>query len=244
MFNPLVNKFSGFADLTEEDRIALDGMVVDSVRRRSHTDLIVEGDRPSHVILMLEGWAYRYKVLADGNRQIMAYLLPGDLCDPHIFILEKMDHSIGLLTEAKVAFIPKDTVVGLTDCCPRIAHAFWWSALVDEAVLRHWLLNLGQRNAYDRIAHLFCELWDRLSQIGLRCGNQVEFPLTQEDLGDTMGLTNVHTNRMIRQMREDGLIEINQKTLRILDIERLRSVAEYDPAYLHLKRSNQPGLRS
>lgn len=244
IFNPLTNKLSGFTNLTAEDRGALDNMVVDSVRRQAHTDLIRDGDRPSHVIIMLEGWAYRYKVLADGSRQIMAYLLPGDLCDPHIFILDKMDHSIGLLTNAKLAFIPRETIMGLTDCCPRIARGFWWSTLVDEAVLRHWLLNLGQRNAYDRIAHLFCELWDRLTQIGLRNGNQMEVPLTQEELGDTMGLTNVHINRMIKQMRKDGLIEMNNKCLRILDIERLRAIAGYDPTYLHLKRDDQADLRN
>ena len=218
------------------DRAALDDMVVSHVRQRAHTDIISEGDRPTHVIIMLEGWACRYKVLANGNRQIMAFLLPGDLCDPHIFILDRMDHSIGLLTDAKLAFIPKETVIGLTDRCPQIARGFWWSTLVDEAILRHWLLNLGQREAYDRIAHLFCELWDRLTQVGLRSGNLIEVPLTQEQLGDTMGLTSIHINRMIKRMRDEGLIEVQNKRLRILDIEHLREVAGYDPLYLHLKR--------
>ena len=218
------------------DRAALDDMVVSHVRQRAHTDIISEGDRPTHVIIMLEGWACRYKVLANGNRQIMAFLLPGDLCDPHIFILDRMDHSIGLLTDAKLAFIPKETIIGLTDRCPQIARGFWWSTLVDEAILRHWLLNLGQREAYDRIAHLFCELWDRLAQVGLRSGNLIEVPLTQEQLGDTMGLTSIHINRMIKRMRDEELIEVQNKRLRILDIERLREVAGYDPLYLHLKR--------
>jgi len=218
------------------DRAVLDDMVVSHVRQRAHTDIISEGDRPTHVIIMLEGWACRYKVLANGNRQIMAFLLPGDLCDPHIFILDRMDHSIGLLTDAKLAFIPKETIIGLTDRCPQIARGFWWSTLVDEAILRHWLLNLGQREAYDRIAHLFCELWDRLTQVGLRSGNLIEVPLTQEQLGDTMGLTSIHINRMIKRMRDEELIEVQNKRLRILDIERLREVAGYDPLYLHLKR--------
>lgn len=236
IYNPLANKLRGFTDLFPDDHAMLNEMVTSPVRQRAHTDIISEGDRPTNVIIMLEGWAYRYKVLADGSRQIMAYLLPGDLCDQHIFILDRMDHSIGLLTDAKLAFIPEETIVTLTDRCPRVARGFWWSTLVDEAVLRHWLLNMGQRDAYARIAHLFCELWDRLTQVGLRTGNQMEVPLTQEELGDTMGLTGVHINRMIKRMREEGLIELRNKCLHILDIDRLRAIAGYDPSYLHLNR--------
>jgi CRP-like cAMP-binding protein len=234
--NPLANKLSSFTDLSADDHAALNDMVMSRVRHRANTDIISEGDRPTDVIVMLEGWACRYKMLPNGNRQIMAFLLPGDLCDPHIFILDRMDHSIGLLTEAKLAFIPKDTVIGLTNRFPAVARGFWWSTLVDEAILRHWLLNMGQREAYERIAHLFCELWDRLAQVGLRSGNQIEVPLTQEQLADTMGLTPIHINRMIKRMREEGLIEMKSKCLRILDIDRLRAVADYDPLYLHLKR--------
>jgi CRP-like cAMP-binding protein len=236
MYNPLARKLRGFSDLLPPDLATLNAMIADTVRHPAHADLIQEGDRPSHVIIMLEGWAFRYKVLADGRRQIMAFLLPGDLCDPHVFILDRMDHSIGLLTDARLAFIPKETIIDLTDRHPHVARGFWWSSLVDEAVLRHWLLNVGQRDAYDRIAHLFCELWDRLTQVGLRTGNQLEMPLTQEQLGDTMGLTGVHINRMIKRMREDGLIELQHRSLRILDIQRLREIADYDPTYLHLKR--------
>ncbi|RYF38523.1 MAG: Crp/Fnr family transcriptional regulator [Cytophagaceae bacterium] len=137
-----------------------------------------------------------------------------------------------------MAYIPKQTIIDLTDLHPRIARGFWWSTLVDEAILRHWLLNLGQRDAFERVAHLFCELWDRLSQVGLRADDKMDVPLTQEQLGDTLGLTSVHVNRMLQRLRGERLIELSNKSLRILDVNRLRTVAGYDPAYLHLKKRN------
>jgi CRP-like cAMP-binding protein len=188
------------------------------------------------VILLLSGWDCRYKVLADGSKQIVAYLVPGDLCDPHVFILKAMDHSIGLRTDATLAFNSREAIISVTDRCPKIARALWWSTLVDEAVLRHWLVNLGQRDAFDRVAHLFCELWDRMRQVGLREGEALEVPLTQEQLGDTMALTTVHTNRVIQRMRAEGLISVTRKMIRVHDVARLRALCGYDPTYLHLRR--------
>ena len=103
-------------------------------------------------------------------------------------------------------------------------------------MLRHWLVNLGQRDAFDRVAHLFCELWDRMRQVCLDAGDALEVPLTQEQLGDTMALTTVHTNRVIQRMRTEGLISVTRKMIRVHDIERLRAMCGYDPTYLHLRR--------
>lgn len=236
MFNPLAAKLSSFTDLADGDVAALDALLGAPVTGHAHSDVIREGDRPEQVILLLRGWACRYKVLENGSRQIVAYLVPGDLCDPHVFILDVMDHSIGLLTDATLAFISREAIIRLTDCCPKIARALWWSTLVDEAVLRHWLVNLGQRDAFDRVAHLFCELWDRMRQVCLDAGDALEVPLTQEQLGDTMALTTVHTNRVIQRMRTEGLISVTRKMIRVHDIERLRAMCGYDPTYLHLRR--------
>lgn len=197
-------------------------------------DLIEEGDRPDDVIYLIEGWAARYKILPNGKRQIMAYLIPGHLCDIHIFILRSMDHSIGLLSDARVARIPKHDVLSLIDQSPKIARALWWATLVDEATLRAWLVNIGQRNAFEAIAHLFCELWVRLEQVGLADGYSYELPLTQEQLGDTIGLTPVHVNRTLQRMRDERLISLRSGHLVILDIDRLRKIASFEPNYLHL----------
>ena len=234
--NPLTLKLSSFTDLSATDRTHLDHLARSPTRMRAGEDLIREGDRPERVFLLLSGWAYRYKVLADGKRQIVAYLLPGDLCDAHIFILGKMDHSIGLLSNATVATVSRETMIDVTERSPAIARALWWSTLVDEAVLRHWLINVGQRDAYHRIAHLFCELWERASQVGLVSGGAFDLPLTQEQLGDTLGMTSVHTNRVLQRMRGEGIITFESKRLIIRDMQGIRRAADFNPNYLHLTR--------
>jgi CRP-like cAMP-binding protein len=241
MSNPLALKLGRFIDLSPDDLAVLDDWATDPVPMRARQDLIKEGDRPETVFLLLEGWACRYKVLRDGRRQIMAYLLPGDLCDPHIFILKEMDHNLGLLSDAQVARIPKRKIIEATDHRPAIARALWWSTLVDEGVLREWLVNIGQRTAFDRIAHLFVELYLRLREVGLVEGTSFTMPVTQEDLGDTMGLTSVHVNRMLQQMGHEGLIERDRKRLYIPDVARLMDVAQFQSNYLHLNRRERRG---
>ena len=232
--NPLVAKLRHFAPLSAEDAAVLDGLCVDVRSYRNKRDLIKEGDRPASVFLLLEGWACRYKVLPDGKRQIMAYLVPGDLCDVHMFILKQMDHSIGLLSDAKVANIPKDKILQLFDAHPNLARALWWSTLTDEAVLREWLVNMGQRDAYDRVAHLLAELWLRLRMVGEISDGSFELPLTQTDLGDTLGLTSVHVNRTLQRLRQDGLIVLSRGRLHIPDVPKLMAVTRFEPNYLHI----------
>jgi CRP-like cAMP-binding protein len=238
MDSPLARKLSSFIDLAPEEVARLDALSRSVRRYGAGKNLIKEGDRPEFVFLLVDGWAYRYKVLPDGRRQILAYLIPGDLCDIHIFILKEMDHSIGLLSNAQVAAIPKQAMLDLIHEHPRIGEALFWSTLVDEGVLREWLVNLGQRDAFQRIAHLFCEMWLRMCQVGLTEGGEFSLPLTQEQLGDTMGLTSVHVNRVLQRMRAEGLISLSSKNLVIHDIDRLKQIAQFDPNYLHLERRN------
>jgi CRP-like cAMP-binding protein len=166
--DPLLAKLDRFVALDDKDRAALRHLSHNAKRLPRGSNLICEGDKPTSVFLLLEGWAFRYKCLADGHRQIMAYLLPGDLCDVRIFLFEEMDHSIGLLSDALVAKIPAAEMLDVLDRFPRIERAMMWATLVDEATLREWLLNVGQRNALQRIAHLFCELCVRLGVVGKR----------------------------------------------------------------------------
>ncbi|RZL84207.1 MAG: Crp/Fnr family transcriptional regulator [Sphingomonas sp.] len=130
-------------------------------------------------------------------------------------------------------------MIDVTERAPAIARALWWSTLVDEAVLRHWLINVGQRDAYHRIAHLFCELWERASRVGLVSGGAFDLPLTQEQLGDTLGLTSVHTNRVLQRMRGEGMITLESKRLTIRDMQAIRHAADFNPNYLHLTRRKQ-----
>lgn len=237
--NPLARKLGNFADFSKGDLRLLDDLSSNTTTLKAGTDLIKEGDRPDDVIYLIEGWAARYKILAGGQRQITAFLIPGDLCDIHIFILKKMDHDIGLLSDARVARIPKADMLALMAHSPNITKALWWATLVDEAVLREWLVNMGQRNAFQRIAHLFCELWVRLHQVGLTVEHSFRLPLNQEQLGDTIGLTPVHVNRTLQRMRAEGLITLQSRELVIQDISRLRQIADFQPNYLHLDRRSQ-----
>src|SRR5829696_9602803 len=233
MPNPLIRKLARGAELSEDDRRTVEEAITDVRQIGPRQDLIREGDRPDEVHLILEGFACRYKTLADGQRQIMAFLVPGDICDLHVAILGAMDHGIGTLSACTVAFIPQTTVALLTEKHPAIIRALWWNTLVDEGILREWLVSMGRRPADKQMAHLFCELLVRLETVGLTDGNGFDFPLTQEELGDTLGVSTVHVNRMLQELRDYGLITLKGKTLTIPDFERLSEFADFDPNYLH-----------
>lgn len=233
---PLTRKLGSFSDLSDEDKAALDQLSDNPRDYKGGHVLIREGDRPENVFLLVEGWGCRFKIMPEGGRQIMAYLVPGDLCDIHIFILKTMDHGIGLLGDAKVAAIQKSVMLDLLRSRPAVAQALFWATLVDEATLREWVVNLGQRSAYERIAHLFCEMYLRMCQVGLVSGNRFSLPLTQEELGNTTGLSSVHVNRVVQRMRGEGLIALAGRQLDILDAGRLRMIAGFNPNYLHLDR--------
>jgi CRP-like cAMP-binding protein len=237
MPNPFIRKLRAFAPLTADELGILENLIAHVVDYKAGEDLILEGDRPNEVHLLLEGWGYRYKLLPDGGRQIMAYLLPGDLCDIHIFVLKRMDHCMGLLSDAKVALIPEQAMLDLLDTYPRIARALFWSTLTDEATLREWLVNTLRRDPYERVAHLLCELWTRMRTVGLIEGSAFDLPLTQTELADTMGVNSVTVNRVLQRLRADDLITLKGGRLTVLDIDRLISISGFDSNYLHLDGS-------
>ncbi len=225
--------------MPEADKRLLDEVVRRSREVGAREDLIREGDAPSDVHLVLEGFACRYKILEDGRRQIVAYLVPGDLCDPHVFILRTMDHDIATLSPCRVVDIPRRQVLEMMDR-PALARALWWATLVDEATLREWLVNIGARTAEQRIAHLLCELLLRLQTVGLADSDRYELPITQAELADTVSLTSVYVNRVVQRLRRNGLIAVRGKILVILDVERLKAFSGFNPNYLHL--SGQSGI--
>jgi CRP-like cAMP-binding protein len=199
------------------------------------TDLILEGDTPHDVPLIMYGMACRHKVRADGVRQILAYLLPGDLGDIDGTLLETMDHTISTLSACRVIHIAPETVAELMRQYPQVARALRMSGLVDEGTSREWLVNIGRRSAVEKIAHLFCELLLRLQVVGLTKGESYGLPLTQSDLADTTGLSNVHVNRSLQELRRQGVIEWKSGRLTILDLPRLKAIAEFRSNYLHLR---------
>ena len=230
----VASKLEAFTRLSQDDRASLAQISRNFRYVEARRDLISEGDKPRFVHLMLDGWACRYKQLPDGKRQIVALFVPGDFCDVNVYILKAMDHSIGAITRLKVAMITAEEMSALTAERPRITQALWWHELVTAAVQREWTLNLGQRSAYERLAHLLVELYLRLNVVGRAQNGRCDFPLTQNDLADATGLTSVHVNRTLQELRRDGLIELERKQLQILDLERLMDVSMFNPNYLHL----------
>ena len=235
MSNPLVRKLEQFAHLSAEDRGFLEHAATTQVRRYgSGEDIILEGEAPREVNLVLSGWGCRYRQLEDGRRQIVAFLLPGDLCDLNIFILRAMDHSVCALTPLTVAQLPREAFEELTAGHPRITEALWWEALVNAAIQREWTVNIGQRNALERVGHLLCELFVRLQSTGLSVDNGCDFPITQSDLAAATGLSVVHVNRTLQELRHSGLIALHGKHLTIPDLPALMRASLFNPSYLHL----------
>jgi CRP-like cAMP-binding protein len=235
----VASKLEAFTRLSADDKAAIAqlGRNVRFVDARS--DLIAEGDKPRFVHLVLDGWASRYKTLPDGKRQIVGLFVPGDFCDVNVHILKYMDHSIAAITRLKVAMITPEEMSALGEERPRIVQALWWHELVTASIQREWTLNLGQRSAYERLGHLLVELYLRLKTVGRAHDGRCDFPLTQNDLAEATGLTAVHVNRTLQELRRDGLIELERKQLRIVDLERLMDLAMFNPNYLHLEHEGR-----
>ena len=231
----LIRKLQAYVRLSENDRAALAPLARRSLQQaQPRYDLIREGDEPTAVRLILSGWACRYKGLPDGRRQIVSFLIPGDFCDLNVYILKQMDHSIGAITRVSYAQISPDEIERIIAERPRIARALLWHELASASIQREWVLNVGQRSAQERIAHLLLELFFRLRAVGLTDDHSCDFPITQTDIGEATGLTSVHVNRTLQDLRRDNLIELERKRLHIPDLERLMDVAMFKPNYLHL----------
>jgi CRP-like cAMP-binding protein len=234
--NVLVRRLGTLAELNDEDRLEIAELCTNTRKVAGKHHISREGDRPDYVHVMLEGWGARYKTARDGGRQIVDFLVPGDFCDLHVTLLREMDHGIIALTPCLIARINERQITALTETNHRIIRAMWWSSLVDQAILREWVLNLGRRDAYTRIAHLMCEMHFRMKRVGLVDDGQLSLPVTQQELADATGLTPVHVNRTLKRLREEKLIEFASGMLTTLDIKALRSAAGFDPSYLHVER--------
>ena len=233
MANRFIEKLQGFVELAAADISALEEATSHPQVFKARVDLIREGDQPGPVIVMLEGWAFRYKVLPSGTRQIMAFMMPGDCCDLNISMLAEMDHSIQTVTHATVAKIDSKLMDELMTQHPRIARAMYVSQLIDEGTLRAWIVSLGRRSSAERAAHLLLELYIRGVRSGLADCHELELPLSQVVLADALGMTPVHVNRMLQDFRRSGAIQLKRGLLRIQDAAALTRISGFDDNYLH-----------
>lgn len=241
--NLLTRKLSHFAPLSASDLQVLDVL---SARDRHYpldVDIVAEGMTPQSLFLVKEGMAVRYRAMPDGRRQIMTFLIPGDLCDMHVFLLKARDHSISTITPVRIAPISRESMMDVFAHRPRISAALWWSALQEQAMLRERIVSLGRRDARGRVAYLLCELLWRHAAVGLTDGGTFRLPLTQTELGDTLGLTPVHVNRVLKEFRARRLIAMDHKVMDLLDVAGLQDIAAFSKAYLNLGGASEEVAR-
>lgn len=231
----LIAKLQRAIALSDDDRSSL--LAIFSNRRyfKRGRDILREGEQPEHVHVIIAGWAAHRVTLVDGSRQTTAFLMPGDFCNGETALLKRLDHGVVALTPVTIGTARRERLIALLLDRPNVARAFWQTTLVDAAVLRSWLVNIAHRDSYRRIAHLMCELHTRLSCLGLVSGSTCVVPLTQQQLGNALGLTPVHVNRMLRRLRDEGLMEFRKRTLTLHNVAELQEVANFDSGYLHIK---------
>lgn len=218
-----------------EKRVLADAFVrIDPYRARE--DIVIEGVLQTESRLLIEGVVHRYKALSDGRRQIMALHVAGDFVDLHSFTLKKLDHNVGAITPIRLAVVPHAALRAITETEPHLARLLWLSTMIDAAIHREWVVSAGRRSAIAHIANLFCEMFARSQVVGLADANRYPLPITQEDMADVCGLTPVHVNRTLQELRATGAVEWQRGTVVINDWPELQRIAEFDPAYLNLER--------
>ncbi|KAB1073298.1 Crp/Fnr family transcriptional regulator [Methylobacterium planeticum] len=232
----LVRKLGSIAALTDGERQAILSVPSKTRLLNAGQDIVRDGDKPSQCCLILDGWACRYKIIGEGKRQIFSFHIPGDIPDLQSLHLHTMDHSLGTITQATVAFIPHESMRELSTRFPRIGEVLWRDTLVDAAIFREWMIGMGRKSAFGRIAHLFCEMYLKLEAVGLAGEHRCPLPITQMDIGDALGLSNVHVNRVLQEMRGRSLITLRGSALVIQAWDVLIGVSEFDPTYLHLEK--------
>lgn len=236
MISVHLKKLRQRTDIGADEERAIREAVSETRRLRADEIFVRSGQELNSSTLLLSGWMARSKDLPSGERQVTELHIAGDFADLHGFTLKRLDHDVTTLSECVVAIVPHERLLRVTNDFPHLARVYWFCTNVDAAIHREWALSLGQRSALSRMANLFCELYMRLRLVGRTTGNGYEFPLTQRELSECLGLTVVHANRTLQELRRRGLVEFENRFVKILDRRGLEGVAEFDPTYLYLDR--------
>lgn len=233
---PLYRRLRLRDNVDDEERAALAEVLGEARAIPAGTDLVRQGDRPGRSTLVLSGITCRYTNLESGKRQITAIHVPGDFVDLHSFLIKTMDHAVGALSPCIVAYAPHEGLERITERLPHLGRLLWLLTLIDASIHRQWLVTMGGYPALNRTAHLLCELFTRLTYDSGIVAETLSLPITQADLGDTLGLSTVHTNRVIQELRGRGLIQWQGQEIKVLNWTGLVELAQFDPLYLHLTR--------
>lgn len=232
-FEKMVRRLERRSPLGPADRQALLDLPHTLKKLPASAHLVRDGDAPEYCTLLLSGFAYRYKLTGEGGRQIISLHVAGEFLDLQNSFLGVADHSVQMLTEGDVALIPPGIVEELILANPAVGRALWIDSLIDASIFREWVVNVGRRDSRARVAHILCEFSLRLEAAGLASNHRYELPMTQEQLADAVGLTSVHVNRVLKQLREEGLITRDRRSIVIEDWKRMREAGDFNERYLH-----------
>ncbi|MBV1690332.1 Crp/Fnr family transcriptional regulator [Novosphingobium sp. G106] len=228
--------------LEEAERARLEAAIMDVRFVEPRARLVRAGERLTHSTMLIEGFLCRYMDDRRGLRQLVAIHVPGDFVDLHGYPLGTLDHDIASLTAATIAAVPHEALAAIERDAPEMARKLWFATLLDAAIHRAWLFRLGRLDAVGRVAHFLSETNARLVLAGLSDGRRFALGLTQNDLAEICGLTDVHVNRVIRTMREEGLCTFRSSLVEIPDPKRLASRGQFDSSYLYIDEQASDAL--
>lgn len=220
--------------LSDDERALLRGAVTRERQFAKGEDLISEGSRPGHSTLLIDGTAARYKMTEEGTRQITALHIAGDFVDLHAFLLKTMDHGIVALSPCTVLLADHSALKDITEKAPHLGRMLWLETLIAGSIHRAWMVAMGRQSKASHLAHILCELFVRLQVVDRVDGMSFQFPLSQSEMADVMGLSLVHMNRVIQALRKENVMCMENQMVTILDWPRLQEIAEFDPLYLNL----------
>jgi CRP-like cAMP-binding protein len=239
MLDVHLKKLRARDDISASEEEAIRGGVREVIKVPAR-HIVVHADQPLEVCtILLSGIAARQKDMSDGKRQITEIHVPGDFTDLHSFTLKRLDHDVVALSACSFAVVPHAHLQHITETLPHLTRVYWFGTNMDAAIHREWVVSLGTRSALARMAHLFCELHIRLGIVELTRGDSFDLPITQQELGEMLGITPVHANRTLQELRGQGWLEFAGGLVTIRDLEALKQTGEFDPSYLYLRRGKR-----
>lgn len=243
LIRPFLTRLLTRSSLGEEEQLAVLNLPIVTQQVVSNTDFVRMGDNLDHACLVLTGLVARFEQTISGARQTTVLHIEGDMADLHSVVLPKTSWGLHALTASQIGKVPHHALIAAANRYPALARAFWRDCAVDASIIATWSVSLGRRNAQARLAHLLCELKCREEAVGRFCDSGFRLPMTQAQLADVLGLTAVHVNRTIGALRTKLLVEMTGNHVTILSWPGLAQAADFDPAYLHLEKQPEAGVR-
>ena len=229
----LLRRLDTVSGLDDADIAAIRALPIVVRQWEAGRAIVSDGDRPTDCCLIIEGFCVRAKTTVSGQRQILSIHIAGDIPDLQSLHLHRMDHDLITLVPSTLGFVSHTSMRALTRARPNVAEMLWRDTLIDAAIFREWIVNVGQRPATSRLAHVVLELRERLAVIGRARSDTFEMPLTQEQVGEALGITPVHANRVIRQLRDERIVDFSRGRVTVLDERKLEELGQFDDLYLH-----------